>query len=194
VFSRKLWLKGEIKMRNIIKNHACVICITAILAIGIAVPAFSFFGPLIPSWGSNVAINQNNWWGGFNYAGSQYAANPYAIMPAMGVYLPYNTTFDIYNQSYGYNAYSMGAYNRGYGQQDVNAMGYPVPYAFTNMAGWGNQAGYMGFPPVSSGGNAFNVYYNPGAFTVDLGMDAYYTGINNFWRQVFEDLNEEEDD
>lgn len=193
-FSHKVMVKGEIIMRKITGNHVLIICISAILVVGLAGPAMSFFGPIIPSWGSNVAINQNNWWGGFNYAGSQYAANPYAIMPAMGVYLPYNTGFDIYNQSYAYNAYSMGAYNRGYGQQDVNAIGYPMPYAFVNQAGWGNQAGFMGFPPMSSGGNAFNVYYNPGVFTADLGMDAYYTGIGNFWRQVFEDLNDEEDD
>ena len=28
----------------------------------------------------------------------------------------------------------------------------------------------------------------------DLGLDAYYTGIGNFWRQISQDLNEEEEE
>ena len=185
---------------NIIFNKATryqviVIFFFAVFLVCLARPAESFYGmPLYPTWTSNVNVSQNNLWGGYNYSDSQRFSNPYMVAPAMGAYFPYNTQFNIYDRMYGYNSGSMGFYNVGAGQQDVNSIGYPYPYAFTNQAAWMNQAGFMGYPPVGNMGNIYNVSYDPGAFTYDLGIDAYYTGIGNFWRQVIKDINEEEEE
>jgi hypothetical protein len=191
----------DIKM-NIIFNkrtryQILIILFSAIFLVCLARPAVSFFGPPvppIPTWTSNINVGQNNLWGGYNYSDFQRFSNPYMVGPAMGVYYPYNTMFNIYDRMYGYNSSSMGYYNTGAGQRDVNSIGYPLPYAFTNQMAWMNQAGFMGYPPVGNMGNIYNVSYDPGAFTFDLGMDAYYTGIGNFWRQVFQDLKEEEEE
>lgn len=187
---------------NIISNkrisyQISVILFSTIFILCLARPAASFFGPPvppIPTWTSNVNVGQNNWWGGYDYSDSQRFSNPYVIGPAMGVYYPYNTMFNIYDRMYAYNSSSMGFYNTGTGQQDVNTVGYPLPYASTNQMAWMNQAGFMGYPPVGNMGNIYNISYDPRAFTLDLGLDAYYTGIGNFWRQVFQDLNKEEEE
>ncbi|UCF84709.1 MAG: hypothetical protein JSV50_03505 [Desulfobacteraceae bacterium] len=176
-----------------INYQILIILFSALFLVCLARPAASFWGPPpIPTWTSNINVGQNNLWGGYNYNDFQRLSNPYMFGPAIGIYYPYNTMFNIYDRMYGYNAGSMGFYNTGAGQQDVNSIGYPLPYAFTNQMGWINQAGFMGYPPVGNMGNIYNISYDPGAFTFDLGMDAYYTGIGNFWRQVFQDLKEGE--
>jgi hypothetical protein len=171
-----------------------IIFLAVILFICLVKDASSFYAPLFPTWRSNVNIGQNNLLGGFNYSGYEVLSNPYLIGPAMGVYFPYNTRFDIYSGGYAYNANALGFYNRGFGQQDVDAFGYPLPYASVNQTAWGNQAGYLGFPPIGNMGNIMNIAYNPGAFTIDLGLDAYYTGIANFWKKALQGDEEEEEE
>lgn len=184
---------------KLIAYQIIMIFFIALILMGIAKPAISYYGspyymaPPIPTWGSNINVGQNNWWGGSYYTGAQTYSDPYLYGPALGVYYPYNTRFNIYNQNYAYGSNAFGYYNTGAGAQDVDAFGYPYPYAYANQMAWNNQAGYMGYPPMGNSGNIFNVSYNPRAFTVDLGIDAYYTGISNFWKKVFQDLNEEDD-
>ena len=150
------------------------------------------FGYGYPSWNTTYNIGRNNWFGGFNVSGYQNVSDPYGYSYAMGLYHPYNSMFNLYNAGYNYNAGSPGYYGTGYGMQNINAMGYPYPYASVNQTMWNDQASYWGAPPVGTGGNVYNVQYDPMAFTVDLGLDAYVTGINNFFQKIFSNQDEDE--
>ena len=164
----------------------------------------------IPTWTANVNYgwgNPNNY---MNYNSYQAFSDPYMLGPAMGVYYPYDTRFNIYNGAYnvnaGYNQNFLGFYNTGNyvgaGWRDIDSFGYPLPYAYVDQGAWNNQmstaTGFLGYPPMTANyinrGNPYNVYYDPQAFTMDLGIDAYFTGVQNFWVKVFKNLNEEEEE
>ena len=131
--------------KNLGKYQRIIIFFTIIfLFLGLINHAEAFYGS--PTWNSDLTLG----WGGpnnyFNYNSYQDYSNPYMYGPAMGVYYPYNTMFDVYNGGYAMNA-----------------------------------------------GNPYNIYYDPAAFTFDLGLEASLGGIMNFWTGFFENLNEDDD-
>ena len=209
-----LTLKYEegIKMKSIFKKVGTYQLFILIL---IFIFSFSFTGYTIayyqsPSWNSNF----NFGWGRpdnyLNYNSYQAFSNPYMYGPAMGIYYPYNTMFDVYNGAYNinaaYNQNFMGFFNSGnytgYGQQDINTIGYPLPYGIIDQRAWNTQmnttSGIWGFPPMTASymnvGNPYNIYYDPAAFTFDLGLEASQRGIWNFWTGIFDNQNDDEDD
>lgn len=199
-------------MKGIIKNmevyQIMIIFTVIIFSVGLTGRASAYYG-YIPTWTENINFGLGNPYNYMNYNSYQAFSDPYSYGPAMGVYYPYDTRFNIYNGAYnvnaGYNQNFMGFYNTGNyagsGWQDVDAFGYPLPYAYVDQGAWNNQmstaTGFLGYPPTTTNyvnaGNPYNVSYDPQAFTVDLGIDAYVTGVQNFWVNIFKDLNEEED-
>ncbi|MGA1875129.1 MAG: hypothetical protein ACMUIA_05950 [bacterium] len=197
------------KIFTLIKAYQTMIAMLAIiLVVGLSGQAAAYYQ--IPTWGSSLGFG----WGGpgnyMNFNGYQVFSDPYRYGPAMGVYYPYNTNFNVYNEAYnlntGYNQNFMGFYNRGnyseQGQRDINAIGYPLPYGYIDQMAWNSQqstaSGMWGYPPFTSnymtGGHPISVYYNPTAFTLDMGLDTYQRGIRNFWAGVFQRLNEEDEE
>lgn len=196
--------------KNLGKYQTVVIFFSVtFLFLGLINHAESYYGYGSPTWNSDF----NFGWGGpnnyFNYNSYQDYSNPYMYGPAMGVYYPYNTMFDVYNGGYamnaGYNQNFMGFYNSGnYSgseQQDINAIGYPIPYGLVDQRQWNTQlnttSGFLGLPPMTTNytnaGNPYNIYYDPVAFTFDLGLEASWGGIMNFWTGFFKNLNEDDD-
>ena len=171
-----------------------IIFLSAILLTCLTHPAKSYFFPLYPSGTRNVGIFQPGPFGSFGYNSSEYFADPYAYSYLYPLAYPYNAGFNVYSGNYAYNANNLGFYNTGAGNAYYNTIGYPQPYAlYGNQAGF-NQAGFLGMPLAGNAWSIPSLYYDPGAFTFDLGLSAYYTGIGNFWRQVAKDLNEEEEE
>ncbi len=195
--------------KNKIFNKNIVILLVFMILLGLSVSAKAYLAPPIPQ--RNIALSFG--WGGYpfhaSFSGYESYSNPYMFGPYIGAY-PYNAMFDIYSGGYnmnvGYNQNYMGFYNTadffGSGQRDVNTIGYPVPYALIDQRAWINQmnyaSGFIGMPPATgsytSAGNPSNVYYDPVAYTIDRGLTAYLSGINNFWRDFFERVNSEEEE
>lgn len=198
------------KIVKIIKIYQCIIILFIVtLALGMTTHgAMAYYQ--IPTWGSNFSIGLGGPSNYLNYNNSQTFSSPYIYGPAMGVYYPYNTMFNIYNGAYnlntGYNQNVLGYYNGSdyseSGNQNINALGYPFAYGYIDQMAWTaqqtNALGFGGYSPVTSSymmsGNPFNVYYNPVAFTMDLGIDTYVKGVTNFWSGLFNRLNEEEEE
>lgn len=179
-----------------------------ILILGFGGSAMAFYGPP-PTWSQALSFGYGGYPYHASFSGYETYSNPYMYGPMIGAY-PYNAMFNVYSGGYnmnmGYNQNLMGFYSSadfyGTGQRNVNAFGYPLPYAYVDQGAYANQVNYAyggpGQPPMGgsyiTSANPFNIYYNPQAFTTDLGIDAYFTGINNFWTNIFQDLNEEEED
>ena len=196
------------RLKNYKKSFLIIFLIITILSISIPNLVRAYYGS--PTWNSNFSFG----WGGpnnyFNYSNYQNYANPYMYGPAMGIYYPYDTMFNVYNGAYtmnaGYNQNFMGFYNTGNfsgtGQQDINTIGYPLPYGVIDQRAWNTQmnstSGIWGLPLVTqnymSVGNPMNIYYDPMAFTYDLGLEASWRGIMNFWTGLLENLNDNDED
>ena len=159
-----------------------------------AVESYYAFPP-IPSGTNSVQIYQPLApFGSFGFTGYEAYANPYAYSLYAPLAFPYDAGFNVYSGNYAYNANNLGFYNTGAGSANVRSFGWPLPYGVaSNTAGY-NQAGFLGMPLAGNAWNVPSLRYDPGAFTFDLGLSAYYTGIMNFWQQVAENQKEEEED
>lgn len=76
--------------------------------------------------------------------------------------------------------------------KDVYTWGYPFPYAQLTKADWdiSQSSGTIALfgsdylYSIINKGYLSNLYYNPTAFTLDLGLSAYNQGIINFWQGI----------